>query len=643
MVLSSAVAIVLFVSIALFSYHFSKIIKLLREGKSASCLDQPFKRMRVLLEQVFLHKKLLRQPAAGLIHFIIFWGFMVLTLGTLEWILWGLSNGKMNFHFLGPYLYPFFVLSQDVFNFLVLLAVGGAFFRRLVLKPARLSDNSWASRADATFILLLIAMLVSTNLLTHSVAIHNQEDAWASFKPVASFLANTLPLSDPFYLPFWWAHLLIVLFFLNYLPFSKHLHILVAAPNVWFSKLEPRGRLSTPNLNDETITKFGVEKIQEFSWKNLLDSVACTECGRCNEYCPTADTGKALKPKTLMIEMRRALEEKCPEDLIPSIFSEQFVWDCTTCGACVEACPVMIDHVDALVEMRRALVLNRGKNPEEGSAVFRNWETTSNPWGFPESSRQEWLLERGIPKYEADHDFEYLYYIGCAGSFDDRNKKVVESVVKILQAAGVKFGILGREERCNGETARRMGNEWLAQQMIKLNLEVLQKYKVRKMITSCPHCFNTLKNEYPVFGAEFEVRHHTEVIDELIQQGRLKLKQENQAVTFHDSCYMGRYNDVYDAPRNTLVQVTGTNIIELKRNKHQGFCCGAGGGRMWLEEKTGTRINQNRAEEIIASGASTVGVACPFCITMISDGLKSKGRLDISVKDISEIVSEALM
>jgi len=419
---------------------------------------------------------------------------------------------------------------------------------------------------------------------------------------------------------------------------------MLEAPNVWSSKTEPRGRLTTPDLTDETQTKFGAENAQDLSWKNLLDSFACTECGRCNEYCPTATTGKDLRPKSLMIQMRAAIsnKENPNPELVPNVYSDQFVWDCTTCGACVEACPVMIDHVDSLVEMRRALVLNKGSNPEEATNAFRNWETASNPWGLPEQSRQEWLIEKGIPAFDAQQH-EYLYYIGCAGSFDDRAKKVVESTAKILQTAGIKFGVLGKEEKCNGETARRLGNEYLAQQMMQANKEVLDSKGVTKVLTSCPHCFNSLKNEYPDIGGNYDVQHHSEFIQQLMAKGALVPKNKTaDTVTFHDSCYIGRYNNIYDAPRDIISGVAQSAPVEMERSKKQGFCCGAGGGRMWLEEKTGTRINHNRAEEIIRTEAKTVAVSCPFCMTMVTDGLKAKGREDIHVKDLAELVAESL-
>lgn len=671
------IASILFVAIAFitFSINFGRVVAIWRLGKPRnrfSPQDIP-KRIETVVQHVFLHKKLMRDFVPGLLHLVIFWGFVVLTLGTMEWFYHGFTGGK-NFDFLGPSLYGWFCYSQDLFNALVFGAVAVAFYRRIVVKPKRMADNSAKSKWDAYFILSLIWGLVITNLLTHSVSIHNGSNAYAAYQPVASALAGLWPsgqmISNEVHDAFWWAHLSIVLGFLNFLPFSKHLHVIVALPNVWFSKLEPRGRLSRLNLDDQSITKFGAEKVEELTWKNLLDAYACTECGRCNEFCPTTNTGKDLRPKTLMINLRAAAHERAPvliqlgdqvadeaaisklnpegqammaKDLVPGTFSDQFIWDCTTCGACVEACPVMIDHVDAIVDMRRALVLNKGSNPEEATNLFRNLETASNPWGFNDSTRQEWLIERGIPKYEADQNFELLFYIGCAGSFDDRNKKVIDSVVKILQSASIKFGILGKEEKCNGETARRLGNEYLGQQMMAANKEVLERYKVSKILTTCPHCFNTLKNEYPEIGGNWEVIHHTDFINSLVSSGRIKpLQGKHKDVTFHDSCYIGRYNGIYEQPRNAIQAATGQPVIEMPRNREKGFCCGAGGGRMWLEEKTGTRINVNRAEEAIASGAKEVSLGCPFCMTMMTDALKSKQREDIIVRDVAEIVADSL-
>lgn len=656
-------------SVVLFAWNFRKVLRIVMAGAKENRWKNIGQRIWTTIDQVFLHRKLLRKGVAGIIHLVIFWGFIILSLGTLEWLFHGVTGG-MKFSIFGDAFYSVFLLSQDLLNSLVLIAVLVAVFRRIFVAPKRMADNSVKSKADAYFILGLIGLLVLSSLMAHSVAIsRGVESSYAAWQPVGNAISSLYGDFQPgetAYYFWWWVHLIIIFGFLNFLPFSKHLHVIVAAPNVFFGKTSPRGQLSTLDLEDESIERFGAEKVEELKWKNLLDSFACTECGRCNEFCPTASTGKALKPKTLMIDLRAAASERAPlysqmtdgnlaldqlseedkklyeQNLVPDVFSDQFVWDCTTCGACVEACPVMIDHVDSIVEMRRALVLNKGSNPDEATNAFRNWETNSNPWGLPEASRQEWLVEKGIPIFDPEKDFDYLYYIGCAGSFDERNKKVVDSVVAILQKAGVKFGILGKEEKCNGETARRMGNEWIAQQMIQTNLELLQGKMVKNVITSCPHCFNTLANEYPAFGGEFNVIHHTELIDQLIKESRIQVDQSQEGVSYHDSCYIGRYNKIYDQPRDAIKAVSKDKPIELERSREKGFCCGAGGGRMWLEETTGSRINENRAQEIVESGAKTVGVACPFCMTMITDGLRTQEREDIQVRDVAELVAESM-
>lgn len=683
--LQLSTAIVLIVSFGLFFYNFRSVLRIIGAGQASAVFSNIPMRIKVAIDQVFAHKKLLRDFWPGLIHLIIFWGFIVLSLGTAEWMLYGLTGYK--FDVIGDIPYAGFLFSQDLFNTLVFIAVAFAFYRRIFVKPRRMSDNSKKSSWDAYFILAMIWGLVISNIVTHSLELqdmklvaqqmgdssveHSQYVLYASAQPAANFLHQfygQMGVSTFSFFGWWWSHLLIVLLFLNYLPFSKHLHVILAFPNVLLSKMNPKGELSKSDLEDESIEIFGAEKVENLKWKSIMDSFACTECGRCNEFCPTFSTGKELKPKTLMIKMREAATNRAPvfealsavggdpeklegemaqayeKTLVPDVFTDQFVWDCTTCGACVEACPVMIDHVDSIVEMRRALVLNRGSNPDEATNAFRNFETASNPWGLDENSRQEWLVEKGVPLFDGSGDFEYLYYIGCAGSFDDRNKKVVDSVVSVLQKAGVKFGILGKEEKCNGETARRMGNEWIAQQMMQTNAELLNGKGVKKVITSCPHCFNTLANEYPAFGGHYEVLHHSEVISDLIKSGKLKVDpSKNEKLTYHDSCYLGRYNDVYSAPRQALSAISKDKPIELKRSKQKGFCCGAGGGRMWLEETTGTRINENRAQEIVESGAKSVGVGCPFCMTMISDGLRAQEREDIQVKDIAELVAESVV
>jgi Fe-S oxidoreductase len=466
-----------------------------------------------------------------------------------------------------------------------------------------------------------------------------------------------------FEMVFWWMHIGLVLMFLNYLPYSKHLHVLTSIPNVYFASLQPKGALTPINLNDETLTKFGVSDMEDLTWKQLLDGYTCTECGRCESVCPAHLTGKPLSPRKIIVDTRRRTTEKSPvmiagqleanqeianNTLLDNFISEEELWSCTTCMACVHECPVMIEHVDEIVDMRRALVLNESRFPPEVKTVFDNLERNFTPWGFSHSTRADWAEGLEIPKMAEVGDaknVDVLFWVGCAGAYDARYKKVSVAFSKLMKQAGIKFAILGTEEKCNGDAARRMGNEYLAQTMMTENIETLNRYNVKKIVATCPHCFHSLKKEYPQFGGNFEVVHHTDFLNQLVEEGKLKIdekKKSAETITYHDSCYLGRYNNVIDTPRNTLT-ATGANLVEMPRSKDKGLCCGAGGGRMWMEETIGKRINIERSEEAIATGASTVASACPFCMTMMNDGVKSKEASEkVQVKDIAEILLEAV-
>ncbi len=458
---------------------------------------------------------------------------------------------------------------------------------------------------------------------------------------------------------FWAVHIATLFFFLTYIPHSKHLHVFTAGPNIFFARLEPRGTLSKINFEDESQTSFGVSKLNEWSWKDLLDAYSCTACGRCNEFCPTATTDKPLKPMKLIQDLKVYAHDhgdtarKDPTDAsIPPMISEETglsydtVWACTTCAACVEACPVMIEHVDKIVDMRRSLVLMEGRMPPELQNTFTNWERQSNPWGMPSDSRDAWAQDLQVARLADKPDAEYLFYVGCAGSFNDRNKKISTAFVKILQKAGVNFAILGKEELCNGETARRAGNEYLAKTMIDANIDTLKRYNVKKILTTCPHCFNTLKNEYPEFGFRAEsVRHHTDFINELVQSGRVQVqsKKDSVKIAFHDSCYLGRYNEVYEQPRQALRAIGGVEVIEMPRNRSKGLCCGAGGARMWMEETIGKRINIERVEEALGQKPDVIAAGCPFCQVMLEDGVTQKApQNNVLVRDVAEIVAEQI-
>lgn len=654
--------LVFIASFGFFTYSVKNLIVDLRVAKKKDGrFDNISARILRVLKIAFGQTKLLRDPVAGSLHFMIFWGFMIFLLAVVESIIQGFFT-PFTFSFLGSF-YSVLTFIQEIFDVLVIVVVLLSLYRRFIIKVPRLNVDKHGKR-DAAFILTLI-MIVCISMLGLNASLIAQNNFLTQeneYRPVSAFFSKVF-FSGPsqttmfFYEFFWWIHIIVVFSFLNYLPYSKHLHVLTSIPNVFFSNLDPiRNTLKPINLEDENAESFGAADIDQLSWKQLLDGYTCTECGRCTSVCPANTVGKSLSPREIIVEIRKRTKDKAPlivagktegevfdKTLVHDYITDMALWECTTCMACVQECPVMIEHVDSIVDMRRDLVLTESQFPSNLNNVFKSLETNFTPWSFNAADRAEWAAGMNIKTMAEDSGGEILFWVGCAGSFDDRYKKVSKAFATIMQKAGVNFRILGTEEKCNGDTARRLGNEYLAQTLMKENIEVLNNYGVKKIVTACPHCFHSLKNEYPQFGGSFEVKHHTQFIDELISSGKIKLKgnSEKHKVTYHDSCYLGRYNEVYESPRNSLKRVNSLDFIEMERNKSRGFCCGAGGGRMFLEDEEGGRINEERTRQALETNADTIASACPFCMTMITDGVKHFDKSeDVIVRDIAEIILE---
>ena len=625
------------------------------------------KRLRVLLRFGFGQKRLLNPEEfrPGLAHATIFAAFMILSLRSIT--LFGMAYGGYDFHLplLSPYglLGRLYLFLKDLVVLAALFATSYFLYLRLIKKPERMSFSG-----EGLLILLLIQGLMVTEilfeagLLLHPNYLEGIHAGWlhpSSSLGVAFYRAIGLSDTTAFHVgeAAYWLHCGIILLFLNLLPIGKHFHVIVGLPDVFFARLQPRGELPKLDidLEDESGEEpaFGIGKASDLTWKMALDTYACTECGRCLTHCPTHLTGKPLTHRGLNMTIKQHLlevadpliagEKEALPDLVPGVVSAETVWACTTCGWCETACPLFIENVPRLIEMRRHEVLMKGVFPEEAINVFKGMETQGNPWGMSAAKRTEWAEGLDVPTVHDNPEFEYLWYVGCAAAYDDRQRKVARALHEILEAAKVNYAILGEEERCNGDSARRLGNEYLFQMMAEQNVETFGRYKVRKIFTSCPHCFNVFKNEYPQFEGRYEVYHHSQLIAELLKDGRIKPSKAFEAlVAYHDSCYMGRYNEEYEAPRAVLSHVPGLEIAEMPRSGRLSFCCGAGGGRMWLEEKIGSRINQNRVEEAVATGAKTIASNCPFCLTMLRDGLRELEIEGVETKDIAELVAEAI-
>ncbi|MCX7984442.1 MAG: heterodisulfide reductase-related iron-sulfur binding cluster [Bacteroidetes bacterium] len=653
--------IIVIISFVTFGFSMRRVLHNIRLGKPENRFDRIPQRIWLTIKVAFGQTKLFREPIPGIMHAFIFWGFLVLLSAILEAIVEGLIPG-IDLTSLGE-VYTIIAFSQEVFAVLVIVGVGIALYRRLILKPKRLqvdAHSHWHAIAIlCTIILIMITMLgqyATRSTLYGEIHGRVLSNVLSSVFQPHSFSTHV------WYEVFWWAHILLVLGFLNYLPTSKHFHILTSIPNVFFTSLQPKGALKPLNFEEEGIEKYGAADVDDLTWKQLFDGYTCTECGRCTASCPANITGKALSPRSVVMNIRKRLEEKGkvvrnervevhegekkPNEklLVHDYITTDELFACTTCMACMQECPVNIEHVPTIVELRRYLVLMESNFPTEVQVVFKNLETNFSPWAFPPSSRVDWAEGLEIPHIAQAPDVEYLFWVGCAGAFDERYKKVVRSFAQLLKKAGVRFAILGADEKCTGDSARRLGNEYLAQMLMKENIATLTTYGVKKIVTTCPHCFNTLKHEYPQFGGNYEVVHHTTLLKSLIESGVLRpTTTVREKITYHDSCYLGRYNNIYNEPRVILQSIQGVQLHEMVRNTSKGFCCGAGGGRMWMEEKEGKRVNVERTEEALACFPETIATACPFCLTMFDDGLKVKEAAErVKVRDIAEILNDAV-
>ena len=629
-----------------------------------------FFKLKSIVVNVLLQKNLFKKPIRGFFHVMIFYGFLIYGVHTTSQIIGGILGDYYYYipTMLGTEIEHFYDYVLDIFSLLVIFGLIFFSSRRWLLKAPELDRPSLQS----FIIIKLIALLMISTLIgesAKSVILLSQD----SLSPIRSFLISlyrSYELVD--YAPYffkagWWVHILTVFALTIYVPRSKHAHLIWAPLNYFYARSTPRGAIRF--LDVENTELWGASNVNDFSWKSLIDGLSCIECGRCQLECPASQTGKILSPKNIMVDLKHAIMEQMPKvqaakkenkdisnnkeiRVIDNYTSTEALWACTTCYACVEACPVGNNQVDSIIEMRRSLVLNEGLLPTELQGALTNIENQSNPWGVGSHKREEWaegLTIRTMAQWkEIGEQPDVLFWVGCAGAFDDRNKKIVQSFAGLMQKANVKFGILGNEENCTGDSARRAGNEYLFQRMAQTNIETMNGYGVKKIVTSCPHCFNTIKNEYPQLGGEYDVMHHSEFLDKLLNEEKLnvdqkKAKKLSQAV-YHDSCYLGRYNDNYSAPRSVLEKATGRKVVEAMDHHSQSLCCGAGGAQMWKEEENGNeRVNIKRTNQLLATETSTIAAACPFCMTMITDGVNAKEKNEtVTTLDISEVLQKSI-
>lgn len=677
----------LLITLGVFVYTSVRIISLFKLTRKAFPVRQIGKRLWLTVQVALGQNKILRKPVVGLMHALVFWGFCVILIGSVEMVIDGLTGSERILQFLGGF-YNFLMASGDVFALLIFILVGAFLIRRVFMNIRRFggSEMKHKSHVDAnialSLIMLLMVTLLGMNIFYYqevTVAGHDP----AGYFPVSAWIGSLFSGWTPENLHLaheinWWSHILLIFIFANYLPYSKHFHVFMSVPNVFLSNLNPLGKLSTmdsitkevklmldPNAPadtaEEETSRFGVLDAEDASWKNYFDSLACTQCGRCTAVCPANLTGKKLSPRKMMMDLRARMKEKGPgllkegknyddqKSLIRDYVTTEELWACTTCNACAKECPININQPSLIVDMRRYLVMEEAAAPGELNAMFSNIENNGAPWQFSQDDRLNWVEE--MPPVLSDlasagKNPEYLLWIGSAGAFDDRYKNVTRAFVKILKKLDVDFAVLGVEESSSGDVARRAGNEMLFQMQALMNIELFEGYGVKRILTCDPHAFNTFKNEYPDLGGSYEVIHHTQFLADLVQEGKLSLSGDqfkDVKMTYHDPCYLGRANDVYDPARKVLAEFSA-DFVEMKRNRSFALCCGAGGGQMFKEAEAGEKeVFLERTEDVLDTGANIVVTACPYCMVMMTDGMKYKNKeTEIMVRDVAELIAESL-
>ena len=649
-------------TLCLFALRAKFLISLLRLGKAEDRFDRPVSRMRYFLGQVLFQrcvaKNVTHKDWSGFGHMLIFYGFCAFAISYCFHLAEGFY-AKLSPSLFGSLFNNVFFALLDTVGLIVIAALIWAATRRYIIKPFRLEPGG---SKGAAVILLLIFSLMILGFSVEGFRLLAEDKPFADWAFVGigfSEIFTRIGLQDQsqslFYI-LWYLHMIILFGFGIYLLYSKHLHILAAHFNLYFHSWESKGSLQ-PIMDLEEAETFGVSKITDFSWKQLLDLYACTECGQCNANCPATISDKPLRPKEVILDLRKHLLTRGKQLLnlkdrsegqYPCIIEEavpkDVLWDCTNCAACMEVCPVGVEHVQKIVDIRRYLVLMESNFPPEVVPAFKGMERNSNPWNQGRATRADWAKNLDINLFSENRNLDLLYYVGCAGSYDDHGKKVSRALVRILQAAGVRFGILGIEEGCCGDSARRIGNEYLYQMLAHENIETFHRYKVRKILVNCPHGYNTLKNEYSKLGGEFEVVHHTEFILDLIKNGKLHLEGElAKTITYHDSCCLGRYNGIYEPPRHIIASIPETKMVEMDRNRRYAFCCGAGGGRMWMPRIRGQRVYAIRTKEALSKNPDIIATACPFCTIHFEDGLKFYDAEEkAEILDIAELIASHL-